>query len=143
MFRVLPHKSAAFFLLVIALCLSLQAQSEPVIHVTFVLTSPDLPTDTAVYITGSLEQLGTWNPGKVKMEPKGDHTWTKEISISGPVSIEYKYTLGTWEREGADANGTSAARRATSQAVSAIASGTSAARKSAWPRRKSRTSRRT
>src|ERR1041385_876629 len=105
MFRVLPHKSAAFFLLVIALCLSLQAQSEPVIHVTFVLTSPDLPTDTAVYITGSLEQLGTWNPGKVKMEPKGDHTWTKEISISGPVSIEYKYTLGTWEREGGDANG--------------------------------------
>src|SRR6185436_4099224 len=38
-------------------------------------------------------------------EPKGDHTWTKEISISRPLSIEYKYTLGSWEREGADANG--------------------------------------
>lgn len=33
------------------------------------------------------------------------HTWTKEISINAPLSIEYKYTLGTWEREGADANG--------------------------------------
>jgi len=91
--------------LVGALCLSLQAQNEAVIRVTFILTSPDLPSDTSVYITGSVEQLGTWNPGKVKMEPKGDHTWTKEIAISRPVSIEYKYTLGTWEREGADANG--------------------------------------
>lgn len=91
--------------LVSALCLSVQAQSEAVIHVTLILTSPDLPSDTVVYIVGSLEQLGTWNPGKVKMESKGDHTWSKEITVSRPISIEYKYTLGTWEREGADANG--------------------------------------
>jgi predicted alpha/beta superfamily hydrolase len=75
------------------------------IRVTFILTSPDLPDDTSVYITGSVEPLGMWNPGKVKMEPKGSHTWTKEIQISRPLSIEYKYTLGSWEREGADANG--------------------------------------
>ncbi len=90
--------------LVSTLCLSLQAQTAVVIRVNFILTSPDLPSDTSVYITGSVEQLGSWNPGKVKMEPKGDHTWTKEISLSTPVSIEYKYTLGTWEREGADPN---------------------------------------
>lgn len=93
------------FTLFFVLCLSIHAQSEKVIRVTFILTSPDLPSDTSIYITGSVEQLGTWNPGKVKMEAKGDHTWTKEISLSRPVSIEYKYTLGTWEREGADANG--------------------------------------
>src|SRR6185436_16416477 len=75
------------------------------VRLTFILTSPDLPSDTSVYIAGSVEQLGSWNPAKVKMEPKGDHTWTKEIFISRPLSIEYKYTLGTWEREGADANG--------------------------------------
>lgn len=85
-----------------ALCLNLQAQN--VIHVTFILTSPDLADDTSVYITGSLEQLGTWNPGKVKMDSKGNHTWTKEIVINRPLSIEYKYTLGSWEREGADAS---------------------------------------
>src|SRR5690349_9145791 len=88
-----------------ALCLRVAAQGKAVIHVTFILTSPDLPSDTSVYITGSVEQLGTWNPGKVKMDSKGDHTWTKEILLTRPVSIEYKYTLGTWEREGADANG--------------------------------------
>lgn len=90
-------------LLVTALCLSVQAQSEAVIQVTFILTSPDLPSDTSVYITGGLEQLGNWNPGKVKMDSKGDHTWTKTIVIQGPLSLEYKYTLGSWEREGADA----------------------------------------
>jgi predicted alpha/beta superfamily hydrolase len=89
---------------VTALCLSLPAQNERLIHVTFVLTSPDLPSDTSVFITGSLEQLGAWNPGSVKMEAKGNHTWTKEITIKRPLSIEYKYTLGSWEREGADAS---------------------------------------
>jgi enterochelin esterase-like enzyme len=91
------------FLLLLILCLTLQAQNQ--IHVTFVLTSPDLPDETVVYITGSVEQLGTWNPGRVKMDAQGNHTWTKEIVIDHPLSIEYKYTLGTWEREGADANG--------------------------------------
>jgi len=75
------------------------------IRITFVLTSPDLPDNTSVYITGSVEQLGSWNPGKVKMDSRGNHTWTKEITINGPLSIEYKYTLGTWEREGAQADG--------------------------------------
>jgi predicted alpha/beta superfamily hydrolase len=95
----------ATLFLVTTLCLNVGAQNERAIQVTFVLTSPDLPSDTAVYITGSLAQLGMWNPGKVKMELKGDHTWTKEITITGPLSIEYKYTLGSWERQGADAKG--------------------------------------
>src|SRR4029077_3289159 len=58
-----------------------------------------------VYITGGIEQLGMWNPAKVLMEPKGNHTWTREIQLKAPASIEYKYTLGSWEREGADATG--------------------------------------
>ena len=37
--------------LVSALCLNFQAQNEPVIHVTFILTSPNLPDGTSVYIT--------------------------------------------------------------------------------------------
>jgi predicted alpha/beta superfamily hydrolase len=94
-------KLAIIFLLGLYLCV--HAQSD--IRVTFVLTSPDLPSDTTVYITGSVEQLGSWNPGRVKMDPQGNHTWTKEITLTRPLSIEYKYTLGTWEREGANANG--------------------------------------
>jgi predicted alpha/beta superfamily hydrolase len=103
--RKLVHSLSIQLLLVTALCLSLQAQTHPAIRVTFILTSPDLPSDTSVYITGSVEQLGMWDASKVKMESTGNHTWTKEISIDRPLSIEYKYTLGTWEREGAGANG--------------------------------------
>jgi predicted alpha/beta superfamily hydrolase len=95
-------KFAAIFLLPLLLAFT---QNQRDIRITFILTSPDLPNDTSVYITGGVEQLGMWNAGKVKMEPHGNHTWTKEISIERPLSIEYKYTLGTWEREGADANG--------------------------------------
>src|ERR1700741_56185 len=100
------RKFALTFLLTLSLaasCFDLAAQNAAIIRVTFILNSPDLPSDTAVYITGSVEQLGTWNPGKVKMDPQGNHTWIKEISITHPLSIEYKYTLGTWEREGANA----------------------------------------
>jgi hypothetical protein len=88
-----------------ALCLNIRAQNERLLHITFILTSPDLPSDTAVFITGSVEQLGMWDSARVKTEPKGNHTWTKEITIARPLSIEYKYTLGSWEREGANANG--------------------------------------
>jgi len=57
--------------LVTTLCLNFQAQNE------------------------SCEQLGTWNPGKVKLKIKGDHTSAKEILINRPLAIEYKYTLGS------------------------------------------------
>lgn len=69
-------------------------QAQQPIRVVFVLSSPDLPEDTKVYITGGIEQLGMWNPSKVLMESKGNHTWNKEIQLSRPASIEYKYTLG-------------------------------------------------
>ncbi len=102
--KKITHYFLLGLLLATALSFNLQAQTPSVIHVTFVLTSPDLPSDTSVYITGSLEQLGMWKPGKVKMEAKGDHTWTREMVIDRPLSIEYKYTLGSWEHEGADAS---------------------------------------
>lgn len=103
--KKLPLSPLLKLLLVFAFCLTVQAQTQPAIRVTFILKSPDLPSETEVYITGSVEQLGMWDPGKVKMDTTGDHTWIKEISIERPLSIEYKYTLGTWDREGANANG--------------------------------------
>jgi len=74
-------------------------------HITFDLTSPGLASDTFVYITGSVDQLGSWNPGKVKMEPLGDHKWRKQIVVNNVSVIEFMYTLGSWDREGANASG--------------------------------------
>jgi predicted alpha/beta superfamily hydrolase len=76
------------------------------VKVTFDLKSPGLPSDTAVFVTGSLEQLGSWNPGKIRMDKVGNHEWRKEIRCASGLNVEYKYTLGSWDREGAHANGT-------------------------------------
>lgn len=77
------------------------------ISVTFEMTSASLSPDVNVYITGGTEELGGWNPRAVQMEYKGEHQWIKEITFKTPLTIEYKYTLGTWEREGAFADGSS------------------------------------
>jgi predicted alpha/beta superfamily hydrolase len=39
------------------------------------------------------------------MKPEGNHTWSHTIASQTIFPIEYKYTLGSWEREGASANG--------------------------------------
>lgn len=79
-----------------------QAQEK---SVEFQVYSPDLPDTTHVFITGSLSELGSWNPSKVAMQNLGNHLWSKKITSKQLVSIEYKFTLGSWGREAADANG--------------------------------------
>ena len=73
--------------------------------VNFNLFSPNLSENSTVYLTGGLKELGNWNPATKKMDYKGNHFWSKEISIEKPVSMEYKYTLGSWEQQGADIMG--------------------------------------
>jgi predicted alpha/beta superfamily hydrolase len=73
--------------------------------VVFQVYSPDLPDTTQVFIAGSLAELGSWNPSKTSMQSEGNHHWSKKISVREGTSIEYKFTLGSWDREAADANG--------------------------------------
>ncbi len=80
------------------------AHSQQTIRCTFRMTSPSLQHSSKVCITGNLQQLGFWDPGKVVMEQTGDHTWSTTVTLGGPDTIEYKYTLGRWEWEGADAS---------------------------------------
>ncbi len=86
--------------------IKLQAQKQHSISVTFKLTSTTLSEDSSVFITGSIAPLGEWNPGKTKMNYEGNHLWSIRINIDKPVSVEYKYTLGSWEHEGAKEDGT-------------------------------------
>jgi predicted alpha/beta superfamily hydrolase len=39
------------------------------------------------------------------MHADGDHTWSYQMEIQDGTTIEYKYTLGSWDREGAGAEG--------------------------------------
>jgi predicted alpha/beta superfamily hydrolase len=74
-------------------------------NVSFVLHSPTLTEEASVYITGSIDELGNWSPDKVKMEYAGDNKWMKVITITVPNPLEYKFTLGSWDKEGADSSG--------------------------------------
>jgi predicted alpha/beta superfamily hydrolase len=74
-------------------------------RITFLLYSPDLPDTSRIFITGGITQLGLWNPSKVPMKPEGNHRWSKDIVVDDTVSIEYKFTRGSWDTEAADDNG--------------------------------------
>jgi predicted alpha/beta superfamily hydrolase len=71
----------------------------------FQLNSPDLFEDSVVYITGSEASLGNWNPKGLQMNYIGNQTWEASIPFDSSKIIEYKYTLGSWSTENADANG--------------------------------------
>jgi predicted alpha/beta superfamily hydrolase len=73
--------------------------------VVFQVYSPDLPDTAHVFIAGSLADLGSWNPATTPMQHEGNHRWSKKIVVKEGTSIEYKFTLGSWDREAANANG--------------------------------------
>lgn len=67
--------------------------------------SPDLQDTTDVYIVGSIAELGDWNPAAVKMRKLENHLWRYCIQGDIPDLIEYKFTLGSWDKEAGGANG--------------------------------------
>ena len=55
-------------------------------------------TDT-VYLVGNRPELGNWNPHILAM--KGDGTnRTASLRLPAGTKLEFKFTLGSWEREG-------------------------------------------
>jgi predicted alpha/beta superfamily hydrolase len=82
-----------------------QASQSTQTTITLKLISPDLADTTKVFIAGNRQELGNWNPAVERMGNVGNHTWIKQIKTATPASIEYKFTLGSWDRQAADANG--------------------------------------
>ena len=67
-------------------------------EITFELYAPNVPENETVFIAGGHSELGNWDPGAIPMLDNGNGIWM--ISIAGSSGeIEYKYTLGSWERE--------------------------------------------
>ena len=104
-FRI-QSKLILLTLLCFAGCAAAQeAQKAAKISVTFELDAPDLADDTPVFIAGSLPALGNWNPGKVPMKSLGNHKWSFQLDTKSDYPIEYKYTQGSWDKEGANSDG--------------------------------------
>ncbi len=64
------------------------------------LFAPNLADTTKVYITGDIDQFGRWQPDKTPMKNQGHHLWKIAFIPKLNASIEYKFTLGSWEKEG-------------------------------------------
>ena len=75
------------------------------VRVVLELVAPTLADTTPVFVTGGLPQLGEWNPARVRLTPRGNHTWSAVIVLDGAGSFEFKFTLGAWEHEAADSAG--------------------------------------
>lgn len=99
-------KKSILFLIITCSYLGFSQPQHPNFNsITFQLFSHDLPNESDVFITGSIPELGNWNPAAVKMMSKGNHQWEKTIETKAAFGIEYKYTLGSWEKESVNANG--------------------------------------
>jgi enterochelin esterase-like enzyme len=72
-------------------------------RVTLTAAVPDgTPT---VYLTGSLDALGPWNPAALPLQGTGRQR-TATVRVPHGATFEYKFTLGSWDREGLGPSGT-------------------------------------
>ena len=76
------------------------------VKVTFTLENLSNELDTLpVFIVGSTEELGNWNPNKVELERLNDNNWQILLELHQNDTIEYKFTRGSWDNEALADNG--------------------------------------
>ena len=72
------------------------APAEACCSVSFEVTVPaDTPT---LYLAGNLRQLGPWAPDALALTGSG-RVRTGSLRVPSGTALEYKFTLGSWERE--------------------------------------------
>lgn len=62
------------------------------------------PSTDTVYLTGSLEELGSWNPGVVPLTRQSDGTWEIGLVLPRGQQFEFKFTRGSWTTVEKDAS---------------------------------------
>lgn len=73
--------------------------------VTIRVLSTSTPSNSRVYATGSIDQLGNWNPGAIPLDQRADSVWEKTFRIKEGTSVEFKITRGSWRSEEMDPHG--------------------------------------
>jgi glycosidase len=82
-----------------------QTAEAKLVAVTFEITVPEWTPGT-VYIVGSHQAVGDWNPGAVAMTKISDTLWTYTVDILDGTAFEFKFARGNWDTvmKGADGN---------------------------------------
>jgi len=66
--------------------------------VTFRVRVPErTPPDAEVFITGNIDALGPWNPGKVELGRIDERVYAVTIILPPGLDLRYTITRGTWD----------------------------------------------
>lgn len=83
-----------------------QPAPEPALQCCTATIRVRVPEGTGtVYLAGSLPDLGPWRPNGVAMAGEGRERTTRVTAPRG-TTLEYKFTLGSWDREALGPSGT-------------------------------------
>jgi hypothetical protein len=75
------------------------------IDITFRVVPDSMRETDQVFIAGNHQQLGRWDPSAVPLERQADGSWQKTLVFYEGTELDYKITLGSWEREALAENG--------------------------------------
>ena len=73
-------------------------------EITIEVQTDEIHDSSSVYITGNHYKLGNWDPSQVELLNTDQNIWSKTLSFSEDTYLEFKFTLGSWEREALDEN---------------------------------------
>jgi len=71
-------------------------------EIKFVVLSKSVSDSQTVYITGNLPAIGNWDPGAIPLTKERNDKWVGTFSLPEGFHLEYKITLGSWEKEALD-----------------------------------------
>lgn len=71
-----------------------------------VVVPEDTPKESELYIAGNIPALGRWRPDEVRLQRNEDGRYTAKLRLPIGTELEYKFTLGSWERVEKSSRGT-------------------------------------
>ena len=94
----------AFILLAVG-CAAGESSSEQASGCCEVTLTATVPENTGtLYLSGNLPELGPWDPDGLAMEGTGTRR-TARLTVPPGTDFEYKFTLGSWDREAVGPSG--------------------------------------
>ncbi|MDD5607255.1 MAG: CBM20 domain-containing protein, partial [Ignavibacterium sp.] len=93
------------FLLFISLIILSGIHLQSQVKCKFIVYSKISDKNSFIYITGNHQLLGDWNPSSIQLSKINDSTWSREFEFDKHRKLEFKFTLGNWEREALDSAG--------------------------------------
>lgn len=95
---------------------------EEIVNIQFIVTASNLDVNDTVYISGNDIKLGAWQPNIVPLERQNDSVWSIEREFPKGMTIEYKFTRGSWSTEAVLNNGAIPGNHILKSNVNAVAS---------------------